>query len=254
MFGGLFHNRKTDNTQHVIDGTHYTDGTVVKSYFSPTDHATDNAVIPLVNAATQTLDIAMFYFTSQPIADAILAAKARGVTVRMIIDATGAANTYSKHGQLCANGISVKTENWGGKSHSKWAVADAALSSAAAVVFGSMNWTAAGDTQNDENSLYVKNAGLATAFSSEFQREWADLAAVPSCTTVSAEGADSSVCSPNNDCHICTSGSCCDGIDNDYDGKTDLQEEACACGDGIDNDGDGYIDMNDFDCKNLPDP
>ena len=253
LFAGLCHNRKADNTQHVIDGSHYTDGTLVKSYFSPTDHAADNAVVPLVNAATQTLDIAMFYFTSQPIADAILAARARGVTVRMIIDATGAANAYSKHGLLCASGISVKTENWGGKSHSKWAVADAALPSAA-VVFGSMNWTSSGDTQNDENTLYVQNAGMAAAFAAEFSRQWADLAAVPVCTAVSAEGADSSVCTPGNDCHVCSSGSCCDGVDNDHDGKTDLQEEACACADGIDNDGDGYIDGADFDCQNLPDP
>ena len=256
MFAGLFHHRKADNTQHLVDGSHFTDGTVVKSYFSPTDHATDNAVIPLVNAATQTLDIAMFFFTSQPIADAILAAQARGVAVRMVIDASGAANAYSKHGQLCAAGIPVKTENWGGKSHSKWAVADAALPASAAAIFGSMNWTASGDTQNDENSLYVKNPGLAAAVAGEFARQWTDLAAVPTCTAVSAEGADSSVCSPSNDCsQTCSSGSCCDGVDNDHDGKTDLQEEACGCHDGIDNDGDGFIDGNDFDCQaELPDP
>jgi hypothetical protein len=184
----------------------------------------------------------------------VVAAKARGVAVRLILDAGGAGNQYSKHGQLCAAGIPVKTENWGGKSHSKWAVADAALPSAAAVVYGSMNWTASGDGQNDENSLYVKHAALAAAFSGEFQRQWNDLAAVPSCTTVSAEGADSSVCTPGNDCHTCASGSCCDGLDNDYDGRTDLQEEACACADGLDNDGDGYADAADFDCQNLPDP
>ena len=144
--GGLFHKRKTDNTLHVVDGGHFTDGTIVKSYFSPTDHARDNAVIPLVDAATATLDIAMFYFTSQEIADAILAARARGVAVRMVLDAGGAANAYSKHPQLCAAGIAVKTENWGGKSHSKWAVADAGARGRAAVVFGSMNWTARATT------------------------------------------------------------------------------------------------------------
>jgi len=254
MFGGLFHNRKADNTQHVVDGSHYTDGTVLKSYFSPTDHATDGAVLPLINAATQTLDIAMFFFTSQPVADAILAAQARGVAVRMVIDASGAANSASKHGLLCGSGIPVKTENWGGKSRSKWAVADAGLPSSAAVVFGSMNWTASGDTQNDENTLYVQNAGLASAFSAEFARQWADLASVPVCTSVSAEGWDSSSCSPADNCaSSCTSGSCCDGVDNDHDGKTDLQEEACACSDGIDNDGDGFIDGADFDCQNVND-
>jgi len=255
MFSGRFHARKLDNTSHVVGDDHFTDGTVVTSYFSPTDRATDHAVVPLIQGANHTLDIAMFFFTSQPIADAISAAQARGVSVRMILDAGGAANAYSKHGQLCAAGTAVKIENWGGKSHSKWAVADAAYPSAAAVVFGSMNWTGAGDLNNDENTLYVKNPGFAAAFQGEFNRQWSDLAAVPVCTAVSVEGSDSSVCSPSDNCaSSCTSGSCCDGLDNDYDGRVDLTEEACACGDGIDNDHDGYVDTSDYDCKNLPDP
>ena len=256
MYGaGLFHKRKSDNTLHVIGGAHFTDGTTVKSYFSPTDHARDNAVIPLAHAATATLDIAMFYFTSAEIADAILAARGRGVAVRMVLDAGGAGNAYSKHAQLCSAGIPVKTENWGGKSHSKWAVADAGIAGAAAVVFGSMNWTGAGDSDNDENTLYIKNDGFAGAFHTEFERQWADLGGVPACTGVSAEGADSSVCNPANNCSAsCASGSCCDGIDNDYDGKTDLAEEACGCADGVDNDADGYIDLDDWDCRAIVDP
>jgi phosphatidylserine/phosphatidylglycerophosphate/cardiolipin synthase-like enzyme len=215
--------------------------------------ATGNAVIPLIDASTQTLDIAMFFFTSQPIADAILAAKTRGVSVRMVLDASGAGNAYSKHGLLCAAGIPVKIENWGGKSHSKWGVADAGVSGSGAVVSGSMNWTAAGDGNNDENTLYVRNDGLAAAFHAEFERQWTDLASVPTCTLSSVEGADSSVCGSPNDCSVtCTSGSCCDGIDNDYDGLIDLQEEACACADGVDNDGDGFIDMDDYDCQTGP--
>jgi phosphatidylserine/phosphatidylglycerophosphate/cardiolipin synthase-like enzyme len=252
---GLFHKRKSDNTLHVVDGAHFTDGTLVKSYFSPTDHALDNAVLPLIDAAAATLDIAMFYFTTQEIADAIVSARSRGVAVRMILDAGGAGNAYSKHSQLCSAGIPVKTENWGGKSHSKWAVADARIGGAAAVVFGSMNWTRAGDTDNDENTLYVKNDGFAAPFRAEFERQWAELAGVPACTAVSIEGADSSVCSPANNCAAsCAGGSCCDGIDNDYDGKIDLAEEACACADGIDNDGDGYIDLDDWDCRSIDDP
>jgi hypothetical protein len=118
-----------------------------------------------------------------------------------------------------------------------------------------MNWTGAGDSDNDENTLYVKNDGFAAPFQAEFERQWADLSGVPVCTTVSAESAESSVCAPAQDCSgSCSSGSCCDGIDNDYDGKTDLAEEACACADGRDNDGDGYIDLADWDCKPIDDP
>ncbi len=256
MFGGLFHHRKTDNTTHVLDATQFTDGTtVVKSYFSPTDNAQDNAVIPLINSAQHTLDIAMFYLTSSSIGTAVLAAKNRGVQVRVVIDAGGAANQYSQTPSFCTAGIPVKWENWGGKSHSKWAVADSAHAGQAAVVFGSMNWTGAGNVDNDENTIYVKNDGFAAAFQSEFDRQWADLAAVPSCTAVSAEGSDSSSCSPTTNCSSsCSSGSCCDGSDNDYDGHPDLTDEACSCSDGIDNDGDGFVDAADWECNVVLDP
>ncbi|HEY3493293.1 MAG TPA: phospholipase D-like domain-containing protein [Polyangiaceae bacterium] len=256
MFAGLFHNRKSDNTLHVLDESNFTDGsTVVTSYFSPTDDARDNAVIPLIDAATSTLDIAMFYLTSAEIGAAILAADARGVAVRVVIDAGGAGNAYSQTPALCSAGIPVKTENWGGKSHSKWAVADSAIPSQAAVVFGSMNWTSAGNANNDENTLYVRNAAFAAEFQTEFERQWSDLAGVPDCTAVSAEGADSSVCGSSIDCTVsCSSGSCCDGSDNDYDGHSDLTDEGCACGDGIDNDGDGYTDSADWECNVVIDP
>lgn len=256
MFSGLFHHRKTDNTTHELDSAKWSDGTtVVKSYFSPTDDAQANAVIPLIDSATQTLDIAMFYLTSEAVGSAVLAAAARGVAVRVVIDAGGAANAYSQTPSFCSAGIPVKWENWGGKSHAKWAVADSALPAQAAVVFGSMNWTGSGNADNDENTLYVKNAAFAAAFQAEFEREWTDLASVPGCHAVSAEGADSSSCGSATDCSTsCTSGSCCDGADNDYDGHADLTDEACACDDGVDNDGDGFVDGDDWECNVVLDP
>ncbi len=213
MFGGRFHNDKIDDTEHVLDGGVFGRGTIVKSYFSPSDRATENAVLPLIDGAGRTLDVAMFFFTNELIADAMLAAAARGVRIRMILDAEGAENHYSQHPRLCAEGVALKIENWGGKAHAKWAVADAA-SPRAATVFGSMNWTAAGDARNDENTLYVKNAELAARFAAEFEREWADLDGVPECAPIKPEGGDSR-------------GSCSDGVDNDHD---------------------GYVDSDDFDC------
>jgi phosphatidylserine/phosphatidylglycerophosphate/cardiolipin synthase-like enzyme len=185
MFAGSFHRRKRDNTEHVVD--EFSDGTIIESYFSPSDHAAERAVIPLIERSAATLDVAMFYITDAAIAAALLAAQARGVRVRVVLDAGGAANKYSKHAQLCAAGIQVKIENWGGKSHSKWAVADAGVPESPAVLFGSMNWTAAGDSQNDENTLYVRSARVAVAFQREFERQWADLIGVPACVPVRAE-------------------------------------------------------------------
>jgi phosphatidylserine/phosphatidylglycerophosphate/cardiolipin synthase-like enzyme len=255
MFGGRFHGQKADDLTQALDARHFADSTVVESWFSPSDRAIANAVLPLIQGALETLDVAMFFFTSDEIANALISASARGVRVRVILDAEGAASRYSQHPRLCAEGIALKIESFGGKSHAKWAVADAALPASARVLFGSMNWTKAGDSLNDENTLVVQNPAFAAGFAAEFEREWALLAALPECTRIWAEGADSSDCSPSGDCTLtCTSGACCDGVDNDHDGSFDLDEEACACADDTDNDGDGYIDGDDFDCRPPREP
>ena len=62
---------------------------------------------------------------------------------------------------------------------------------------------------------------------------------------------------------------CSDGIDNDFDNLTDLEDPGCssaedddetdiiiptfACSDGLDNDFDGYVDLDDSDCDNATD-
>jgi phosphatidylserine/phosphatidylglycerophosphate/cardiolipin synthase-like enzyme len=181
MLGGRFHRDKSDNVAHQL----IVAGMPVAIYFSPTDGAIDNAVLPLIYGSAHTLDIAMFFFTSLRIADAIIAARARGVVVRMILDASGAGSRASRHRKLCEAGVAVRVETWGGKSHSKWAVSDA-REQTAAVVFGSMNWTESGDLRNDENTLYVKSREFAAPFRAEFERQWDDLSSVRTCTAPSA--------------------------------------------------------------------
>ena len=255
MFSGRFHREKTEDNGQVLDANHFDDGTIVKSWFSPSDRPIASAVLPLIQGAEQTLDVAMFFFTSEVLADALVQARGRGVQVRVILDAEGAANRYSQHPRLCSEGVALKIENFGGKSHAKWAVADAALAESARVLFGSMNFTKAGDEQNDENTLLLQNPAFAARFAAEFERQWALLGDLPECTRLWAEGADSSDCSPSGDCtSTCASGACCDGVDNDHDGRLDLDEEACGCLDGADNDGDRYVDWDDYDCRPPRDP
>jgi phosphatidylserine/phosphatidylglycerophosphate/cardiolipin synthase-like enzyme len=248
MFTGQHHLQKQDDTAHEFGPLW--DGTQIACYFSPSDGVLEHAVLPLIDGARETLDVAMFFFTEPNIARALLAAHERGVRVRMVLDAGGAQNTYSKHAQLCTAGVPVKVENWGGKAHGKWAVADAAVPARASVLVGSLNWTAAASGQNDENTLLIHSPYVAEQFAREFERQWRDLPEALICAHVEIEGASSSDCGQGGDCASqCSAGSCCDGLDNDYDGHVDLEEEACGCADGVDNDADGYIDANDFDCE-----
>ncbi len=211
MYAGAFHHNKADNTTHLLGTTQWADGsTVLESYFAPTDDATTHAMLRMIDAATTSLDVAIFYLTHDAIGDALVAAHNRGVLVRVVLDATGAGSAGSEKGELCAAGIQLKVENWPGKQHSKWGVADGQV-----VVFGSQNWTAAGNDDNDENTLYVDNGSFAAAFVDEFARQWADLATVANCASTSAEGADSP-------------GTCSDGSDNDHDGDVDCDDFGCA--------------------------
>jgi len=248
MHAGLCHRNKTDNTTHVLGPSRWTDGTTsVESYFAPTDDAATHAMLALINGAVTNIDVAIFFLTDDAIGDALVAAKGRGVQVRVILDATGAPSVGSEMDKLCSAGIPLKVENWPGKEHSKWGVADGK-----AVVLGSQNWTAAGNSNNDENTLYIKNASLAGAFVTEFARQWAALAGVSTCVLTAAEGSGAP-------------GSCSDGVDNDYDTYVDCNDFGCTddpacrpaentpaqCKDGLDNDDDDLIDCSDSGCAGV---
>lgn len=201
MYAGDFHTDKTDNTQHTFPAL--PDGSVIESYFAPTDDAETNAIVRAIDDAATSLDIRIFYFTSAAIRDAVLDAEQRGVAVRVIIDASGADSEYSVHEALRTAGIPVKVEDWPGKEHMKALVADEEV-----VIIGSQNWTESGNIANDENTLYIKNGLLAEAMSDNFDAVWAD---IPNTWLSGNPGAES----------LNTPGSTTDFLDNDHDGLTD---------------------------------
>ncbi len=194
----------------------YRDGTRAEVFFSPQDDAVNRGIIPFIKRARRTLDIAMFFLTHDAVSEELMAAKRRGVQVRLIYDALAAAHPYTDHLALREAGIDVRVENWGGKMHMKTAVADGKD-----VVIGSLNWSVAGNEENDENTLIVRdNPRLGSELSSYYERLWTSLE--PSDQDRSgrggrdprAEGWDSI-------------NSCIDGLDNDHDGLVDEDDPAC---------------------------
>ncbi len=202
MFGGSFHTAKIDNTPHTFPLL--ADGSVIESYFGPSDDAETNAIVRAIDEANTSLDLRIFYFTAPAVRDAILDAyNNRGVAVRMIVDASSAENIYSLHEDLRVAGIPVKVESWAGKEHMKALCADNEV-----VIIGSQNWTGSGNTRSDENTLYIKNGVLAQSFTTDFDAKWASIAATWLSGNPGAESLDAV-------------GSLYDFIDNDHDGLTD---------------------------------
>jgi hypothetical protein len=109
----------------------------------------DKEIIALIDAAKSHIYFAIYTFTLPSIADALIAAKKRGVDVRGIIDSEQSSNSYGAPvtKKLLAAGISVVTEKHAtgnGIMHIKTLVTDSAYAT------GSYNWTSSATNLNDE--------------------------------------------------------------------------------------------------------
>ena len=179
----------------------------ISLFFSPQGYAMYEGVIPLINQAKESIDLSIFFLTHNNASKALVRAKERGVKVRVIVDATGATNGYSKHKYLRENNIEVKVETWGGKMHMKSALIDKKN-----IIVGSMNWTSAGESKNDENTLIILNDVInGKKISKFFEELWGSIPEKFLYKDPAPESLDSG-------------SSCYDGIDNDFDRKIDKKD------------------------------
>lgn len=202
MLEGRFHNSKSK----LPKKTFKIKDTVITPFFSPQDKVITNNIIPLVNKAKHYIYIPAFMITHDELADALIKAHKRNVTVKIIVDAANASNPRSKVKLFRQAGIPVKIENYAGKVHSKSMIIDNKY-----LIAGSMNFSKSGENKNDENCLIIESERFAKYYSEFFEYLWNK---IPYKQYVRAEGKDSI-------------GSCSDGVDNNYDGKIDMEDAAC---------------------------
>lgn len=205
MFGGKFHTQKVsiENPEIKINNTS------LKVYFSPQDKATRNAIIPIINNAKKYIYIPTFVLTDKMVVEALTNAHKRGVEIKIIIDALNASGKHSKHQILRDAGIKVKTENYAGKMHSKSMIVDDQYT-----IIGSMNFSYSGENKNDENLIVIKDSEISKFYKEFFLYQWNKIDNKWLKFNARAEGTDSI-------------GSCSDGLDNNYDGLTDIDDPAC---------------------------
>ena len=87
--------------------------------------------------AKKTLDLAIFSFTNNDLADALLAAKERGVTVRIITDDEAMKGKGADTQRMADEGIECRTDSEEQyHMHNKFMVVDQSF-----LLTGSFNWT-----------------------------------------------------------------------------------------------------------------
>ena len=134
-----------------------------KVYFSP-NGGCQEAVIATISKAQETIDIAMYDFTSGPIAQELVKAKKRDVRIRIVLDKGQEQSEYSKKKYLLQKGFSLKYHTGSGLMHNKFAIIDGQM-----LLTGSFNWTLMAEHKNEENLLIITDQQVVSAYKKRFK-------------------------------------------------------------------------------------
>ena len=139
-------------------------GSSVVNAFSPDDPITDE-IVQRLEAAQQSIEVMAFAFTSDPVADQLIAAKDRGLPVRVVMEGRNAKGTGSEMAKLRGAGVDIHSDGNCYIMHHKVIIIDDHL-----VITGSFNFTRSAQDQNDENVLIIDDASVAARYKEEFAR------------------------------------------------------------------------------------
>jgi phosphatidylserine/phosphatidylglycerophosphate/cardiolipin synthase-like enzyme len=151
---------ETPNRQVDIDGS------MVETLFAPED-GVEARLVELVNGADESIFLLAYSFTSDGLAEALIAAQSRGVGISGVLDAAQIANAGGEFERLLANGVDLRVDGEDGSMHHKVLIIDSEI-----VVTGSYNFSANAELRNDENLLVMHDLEVASKYMEEFWRLW----------------------------------------------------------------------------------
>lgn len=132
--------------------------------FSPEGNC-EKQVIQYIQAATKSVLVMGYSFTSEPIAQALIQAKRRGVVVQVLLDQSQKKGPYSKRAVLTSAHIPVILVQMPGIAHDKVMIIDENIT-----LTGSFNWTRAANKRNSENILFINNKAIAQLYTDHWHK------------------------------------------------------------------------------------
>ncbi len=137
-------------------------------YFAPSDRPRER-LLKLIENARESVELAMFILTDNPLYEALERARRRGVQIKAVWDFTGLDGClYSEVDELLREGVGVP-DALPGLLHDKYAVIDGEI-----VITGSANWSRSGMERNDESLLVLRSRAIAERFQQDFRRLFQD--------------------------------------------------------------------------------
>lgn len=139
---------------------------IIQVCFSPGGNCT-KFVEETIAKAKKTILVQAYFFTSLPIANALIKAHQQGVVVHVLIDRSQVKYPYTKAYYMAKKGISVSVDKISGIAHNKVMIIDDNY-----VLTGSFNWTRAAEHCNAENLLLIKD----TKTNQVYKESWCERA------------------------------------------------------------------------------
>ncbi len=128
-------------------------------------------LVAAIDDASETVEVALYGFTLTNVAEALVRAKERGVSVRIVINQKHAFVRRSEEIQyLIDNGINLRTiRGLGtyGLMHNKIGIVDNRILST-----GSFNWVVSANVANTENMIFTDDAKTIKGYSRAFEWTW----------------------------------------------------------------------------------
>jgi phosphatidylserine/phosphatidylglycerophosphate/cardiolipin synthase-like enzyme len=135
------------------------------------DESVADTIVRLLGDASSSIEGALYRFNHPGLAQALEWAGARGLQVRLLVDA----NKYKENrttqellsGAIIPFRLSYGRQGRGSKMHHKFVVVDRQM-----VLTGSCNWTMESEDENHENLIIMREAAPVGAYLREFDALW----------------------------------------------------------------------------------
>jgi len=150
------------NTPHPILKIN---GVQTETYFSPDDQ-TEVRLMALLREAKDSIQFMAYSFTSDNLADVILARAREGVSVSGVMEASQyQSNAGTDFNKFLDAGLDIRLDANPKNMHHKVLIIDGRI-----VITGSYNFSYYAENRNDENTLILHDANIAAIYQAEFEK------------------------------------------------------------------------------------
>ena len=124
-------------------------------------------ILESLQKAKRTIDVQAYTLTSRTIAVALVAARKRGIRVRVLLDKSQKLNPYGQLPLLQKGRLDIRIDYRPAIAHNKVMIIDRYKT-----LTGSYNWTEGAERRNAENLLLISNKSIARRYLANFEKRW----------------------------------------------------------------------------------